>query len=460
MVPYNLVARATGKTITLTAVTEDGLKAWSKKANKRTQAWVNAAHFDASAGETLLLPGADGGIVEVLLGIDGDLDLWSWSAAVNALPPGRYALPKGTNGTLATNAALGWALGTYVFDRYTATSAPAAELVWPTRADRRAVEGTASSIALTRDLINTPASDMGPVELAGAARKLAREFKARFSVIVGDDLLKNNYPMVHAVGRASDRAPRLIDFTWGKSGDPKVTLVGKGVCFDSGGLDLKPPAGMKLMKKDMGGAANVLGLARMIMMANLPVRLRVLVPAVENSVSSNAFRPLDVLTSRAGITVEIGNTDAEGRLVLADALYEAASENPELVFDFATLTGAARVALGPELPVMFANDDLLAADLSKHGDAAGDPVWRLPLWKPYLRTLKSKVADLNNISEMPQGGAITAALFMNEFVKDSVSWAHFDIMAWNTSSRPGRPVGGEAMAIRAAFGTIAARFGK
>jgi leucyl aminopeptidase len=460
MVPYNLVARATGKTITLTAVTEDGLKAWSKKANKRTQAWVNAAHFDASAGETLLLPGADGGIVEVLLGIDGDLDLWSWSAAVNALPPGRYALPKGTNGTLATNAALGWALGTYVFDRYTATSAPAAELVWPARADRRAVEGTASSIALTRDLINTPASDMGPVELAGAARKLAREFKARFSVIVGDDLLKNNYPMVHAVGRASDRAPRLIDFTWGKSGDPKVTLVGKGVCFDSGGLDLKPPAGMKLMKKDMGGAANVLGLARMIMMANLPVHLRVLVPAVENSVSSNAFRPLDVLTSRAGITVEIGNTDAEGRLVLADALYEAASENPELVFDFATLTGAARVALGPELPVMFANDDLLAADLSKHGDAAGDPVWRLPLWKPYLRTLKSKVADLNNISEMPQGGAITAALFMNEFVKDSVSWAHFDIMAWNTSSRPGRPVGGEAMAIRAAFGTIAARFGK
>jgi len=279
-------------------------------------------------------------------------------------------------------------------------------------------------------------------------------------VIVGDDLLKKNYPMVHAVGRASDRAPRLIDFTWGKPGDPKVTLVGKGVCFDSGGLDLKPPAGMKLMKKDMGGAANVLGLARMIMMANLPVRLRVLVPAVENSVSSNAFRPLDVLTSRAGITVEIGNTDAEGRLVLADALYEAASEDPELVLDFATLTGAARVALGPELPVMFVNDDSLAADLSKHGDAAGDPVWRLPLWKPYLRTLKSKVADLNNIGEMPQGGAITAALFMNEFVKDTVPWAHFDIMAWNTSSRPGRPVGGEAMAIRAAFGTVAARFRK
>jgi leucyl aminopeptidase len=460
MVPHNLVARATGKTITLTPVTEDGLKTWSKKADKRTQVWVDAAHFNATAGSPLLLPSVDGGITEALLGIEGDSDLWSWSAAVDALPPGRYALPKGTNATLATNAALGWALGTYVFDRYTATPAPVAELVWPARVDRRAVEGTASSIALTRDLINTPASDMGPAELAAAARKLAREFKARFSVIVGDDLLKKNYPMVHAVGRASDRAPRLIDFTWGKPSDPKVTLVGKGVCFDSGGLDLKPPAGMKLMKKDMGGAANVLGLARMIMMANLPVRLRVLVPAVENSVSSNAFRPLDVLTSRAGITVEIGNTDAEGRLVLADALYEAASEDPELVLDFATLTGAARVALGPELPVMFVNDDSLAADLSKHGDAAGDPVWRLPLWKPYLRTLKSKVADLNNIGEMPQGGAITAALFMNEFVKDTVPWAHFDIMAWNTSSRPGRPVGGEAMAIRAAFGTVAARFRK
>jgi len=261
------------------------------------------------------------------------------------------------------------------------------------------------------------------------------------------------------VGRASDRAPRLIDIRWGKASDPKVTIVGKGVCFDSGGLDLKPPTGMKMMKKDMGGAANALGLARMIMMAGLPVRLRVLVPAVENSVSGNAFRPLDVLQSRAGITVEIGNTDAEGRLILADALYEGASEKPEMMVDFATLTGSARVALGPELPVMFANNDELAADLAKHGAIVGDPVWRLPLWKPYLRTLKSNVADLNNIGEMSQGGAITAALFMNEFVDSRVPWAHFDIMAWNTSSRPGRPAGGEAMAMRAAFATIVARFG-
>ena len=458
--PHNLVARATGKTITLTPLSEAGLDDWLKKADKRIAAWVGAADFDASSGAILLLPGKDGGIVGALLGVNGDDDVWSWSAAVEALPPGRYAIPKRTGAKQANNAALGWALGTYAFDRYKKVTRPEAELVWPAKADRAAVDGIASSIALTRDLINTPASDLGPAELAAAARKLAREFRARCSVIVGDDLLKKNYPMVHAVGRASDRAPRLIDIVWGNPRHPKVTLVGKGVCFDSGGLDLKPASGMKLMKKDMGGAANALGLARMIMSAKLPVRLRVLVPAVENSVSGDAFRPLDVLDSRAGITVEIGNTDAEGRLILGDALYEAASEDPELILDFATLTGAARVALGPELPVLFANDDSLAGDLSKYGEAAGDPVWRLPLWKPYRRTMDSKVADINNIGEMAQGGAIIAALFLDEFVKDTVPWAHFDIIAWNTSSRPGRPAGGEAMAIRAAFGTIAARFGK
>ena len=458
--PHNIVARATGNTMSLTPLTEAGLTTWLKKADKPTVAWVEAAHFEAASGEVLLLPGDGGGISGALLGIDGEDDLWAWSAAVDVLPPGRYALAKRTGARQATNAALGWALGTYVFDRYSKASPPEAELVWPAKADRDAVLGAASSIALTRDLINTPASDMGPADLAAAARKLAREFKAKFSVIVGNDLLKKNYPMVHAVGRASDRAPRLIDMTWGRVSDPKVTLVGKGVCFDSGGLDLKSASGMKLMKKDMGGAANVLGLARMIMMAKLPVRLRVLVPAVENSVSGDAFRPLDVLSSRAGITVEIGNTDAEGRLILADALYEGASEKPALMLDFATLTGAARVALGPELPVMFANDDALAADLTKHGDTVGDPVWRLPLFKPYRSTLNSKVADLNNIGDMPQGGAITAALFLNEFVDAAIPWAHFDIMAWNTASRPGRPAGGEAMAIRAAFAMIAARFGR
>ena len=457
--PFNLAARSTGKTIPLTALTEDGLRAWLAKAGKSTSTWVEAAHFTAAACETLLVPKGDGTVAGALLGIEDANDVWSWSAAVGKLPPGRYMLTNSIAKSQATNAALGWALGTYSFDRYLKVKAPEAELVWPARADRNAVLGAASSVALTRDLINMPASDMGPAELAAVARKLAREFKAKFSVIVGQELLKKNFPMVHAVGRASDRAPRLIDIRWGKASDPKVTIVGKGVCFDSGGLDLKPPTGMKMMKKDMGGAANALGLARMIMMAGLPVRLRVLVPAVENSVSGNAFRPLDVLQSRAGITVEIGNTDAEGRLILADALYEGASEKPEMMVDFATLTGSARVALGPELPVMFANNDELAADLAKHGAIVGDPVWRLPLWKPYLRTLKSKVADLNNIGEMSQGGAITAALFMNEFVDSRVPWAHFDIMAWNTSSRPGRPAGGEAMAMRAAFATIVARFG-
>jgi leucyl aminopeptidase len=459
MVPHNLAARATGKTIPLTPLTEEGLDAWLEKAGKATAAWVEAAGFDAGAGETLLLPAEKGGLSGALLGIEGDDDIWSWSAAIDALPQGRYALPKRTGAKLATNAALGWALGAYVFDRYTKTAAPEAELVWPDRADRDAVLRTASAMALTRDLITTPSSDMGPDELAAATRKLAKEFKAKFSVIVGDDLMKKNYPMVHAVGRASDRAPRLIDFTWGRPRDPKVTLVGKGVCFDTGGLDLKAATGMKLMKKDMGGAANVLGLARLIMMAKLPVRLRVLIPAVENSVSGDAFRPLDVLKSRAGLTVEIGNTDAEGRLILADALHEGASESPAMMLDFATLTGAARVAMGPELPVMFANDDALAADFSKHGEAAGDPVWRLPLWKPYRRALNSSVADLNNVGDIPQGGAITAALFLNEFVDASVPWAHFDIMAWNSASRPGRPAGGEAMAIRAAFAVIEARFG-
>jgi len=360
----------------------------------------------------------------------------------------------------ATRAALGWALDTYVFDRYREKVRPSAELVWPARADRAAVLRRAGGVGLVRDLVNTPSADMGPAELAAAARKLAREFKARCGITVGGDLLKKGYPMIHAVGRASDRAPRLIDLTWGRPRDPKVTLVGKGVCFDSGGLDLKGAQGMKQMKKDMGGAAQVLGLARMIMMAGLPVRLRVLIPAVENSVSGNAFRPLDVLKSRKGLTVEIGNTDAEGRLVLADALAEAVSEAPDLVLDFATLTGAARVALGPGLPAMFCNDDALAGELETAGRRDADPVWRMPLFEPYRRTLESKVADLNNIGDMPQGGAITAALFLEAFVASDIPWAHFDVYAWNAARRPGRPEGGEAMAIHAAFEVIENRFGK
>ncbi|HYC14728.1 MAG TPA: leucyl aminopeptidase family protein, partial [Stellaceae bacterium] len=313
-------------------------------------------------------------------------------------------------------------------------------------------------ITLARDLINTPAEDMGPAELSGAAETLAGKHGARFSVLIGDELLSANYPMVHAVGRGSARAPRLIDIVWGDPKAPKLTLVGKGVCFDSGGLDLKPAQGMRMMKKDMGGAATLLGLAAAIMDARLPVRLRLLVPAVENFVSGTSIRPLDVIRTRKGLAVEIGNTDAEGRLILCDALAEADSEKPQLILDAATLTGAARVALGPELPALFANDDALAEELVAAGTAESDPLWRLPLWKPYRKLLDSKVGDLNNVSESGFAGAIIAALFMAEFVSPATPWAHIDTFAWNQATRPGRPEGGEALALRALYAALKRRF--
>jgi leucyl aminopeptidase len=359
----------------------------------------------------------------------------------------------------AGDAALGWALAAYRFTRYRAGEDMQADLVWPSACDRAAVESAALATYLVRDLINTPASDMGPGELAAAARKLGRDFGARCRVVAGPALLRDNYPAIHAVGRASSRAPRLVDLTWGDRRAPKVTLVGKGVCFDSGGLDLKSAQHMKLMKKDMGGAATVLGLARMIMAADLPVRLRVLVPAVENSVSGDAMRPLDVVATRRGLSVEIGNTDAEGRVVLADALSAAAAEKPDLLIDCATLTGAARVALGGELPALFSNHDATAEALLKSAAQASDPLWRLPLWDPYRRHLESPVADLTNAPDEPLAGAITAALFLAEFVDDGIPWVHLDLMAWNTSARPGRPKGGEAMGMRALFGLVENRFG-
>jgi leucyl aminopeptidase len=350
-------------------------------------------------------------------------------------------------------------LACYQFTRFRSRNARVwPRLLWPAAADRGHVARTAGAIAMTRDLVNTPAGDMGPEELADAAAALAGSTGALFRTIVGDALLQENFPAIHAVGRASPRAPRLIDLRWGADTAPKVTLVGKGVCFDTGGLDLKSSANMKLMKKDMGGAALVLGVARMIMDARLPVRLRVLIPAVDNAVSGNAFRPLDVLATRKGLTVEIGNTDAEGRLVLADALAEADREKPDLLIDVATLTGAARTALGPELPALFTADDALAAQLLAAGDEEADPLWRLPLWKPYRRMLDSKVADIINASDSPHAGAITAALFLQEFVSPGTAWAHLDVFAWNPSSRPGRPEGGEAIGLRALYGAIARRW--
>lgn len=423
--------------------------------------WVRATGYGAKPGAVLLLPGnGENSVSGALVGVECENDIWSWGAAAQALPAGNYQIESTLSVDGAGRAALGWALGSYTFSRYRSNDRPARNLVWPKGAERIHVSAAADATGFVRDLINTPAADMGPADLAAAAESIANEFGAEFAVTVGDELLDKDFPAIHAVGRAAAVAPRLIDMNWGEPGYRRVTLVGKGVCFDTGGLDLKPSRGMALMKKDMGGAATVLGLARMIMATRLPVRLRVLIPAVENSVSGNAMRPRDILQTRKGITVEIGNTDAEGRLVLADALTEALTDKPELLLDFATLTGAARSAVGTEIAAMFSPDDDLAEALYRHGVDEDDPVWRMPLWKPYRRLIDSKVADINNAGDSPYAGAITAALFLSEFVEAGTSWAHFDIMAWNPSPRPGRPEGGEAMGMRAAFAAIRERFEK
>jgi leucyl aminopeptidase len=421
------------------------------------QRWIVASGYSAKPGRLLPVPDGEGGLAGVVLGVAADEPFAA--AALAELPAGtyRFALPP-PDPRLAT---LGFLLGRYRFDRYRKPETKAVRLVVPEGVDGEAAGRAAAAVGLTRDLVNTPTSDMGPPDLEAAARALAERHGATCVATVGDDLLAKNFPMIHAVGRAAAaaNAPRLIDLRWGADDAPKVTLVGKGVCFDTGGLDIKPASGMLLMKKDMGGAANVLGLADMVMAAGLKVRLRVLVPAVENSIGSDAFRPGDVLKSRKGITVEIGNTDAEGRLVLSDALALADEETPDLLLDMATLTGAARVALGPDLPALFTNDDRLAADLARHGAAEHDPTWRLPLWPPYRRMLDSKVADTNNVSSGGYAGAITAALFLARFVERAKAYAHFDIFAWTPSAKPGRPEGGEAQAIRALYAVLAERYG-
>lgn len=425
--------------------------------------WLTARDFKPAAGKHALIPGADGDISAVLVIVDDQPDIWSLAGLSKSLPDGAYHLETGLLTELSEHdlqaLVTGWAIGTYRFDRYKSIDAPTARLVWPDGVYRQRVEQMARATSMVRDLINTPAEDMGPGALADAAKALAADHGAECRVTTGTDLLDDNLPMIHAVGRAADRAPRLIDLTWGNEDHPKVTLVGKGVCFDSGGLDIKPASGMELMKKDMGGAANVLGLAKLVMGGNLPVRLRVLVPAVENAVSGNAFRPGDILPSRKGLTVEIGNTDAEGRLILADALALAAEEEPDLLIDMATLTGAARVAVGTELAAFMTDDEDIAAALNDCGAAQADPVWRLPLWQPYLKMMKSDVADLNNAGSGRFAGATTAGLFLKEFVDGAGSWVHFDIMGYNSSSRPGRPKGGEAMGMRALDAYLRKRYG-
>ena len=460
----NIIDERHESSIPLRPIRKDALSSWLETQPAAVKRWVKSVGFEASAGRSLVIPDEQGNIREVLLGV-GD-SLWDWSTLPNELPAHAYHVDCELTEDESNRAALGWALGTYRFDRMRASKnklgdKARGELVWPEGCDRSHVESMARATFLVRDLINTPASDMGPADLAQSAKAAADNGGATIRILVGEELLEKGFPAIHAVGRAAapDRAPRLIDFTWGDAESPKVTLVGKGVCFDSGGLDLKPAANMKIMKKDMGGGAHVLGLASMIMDAKLPVRLRVLVPAVENSVSSNALRPLDVVPTRKGISIEIGNTDAEGRVILADALAEASSDEPDLIVDFATLTGAARVALGAELPAFYTNDDDVAKALDKHGANVSDPLWRMPLFKPYRKLIDGKVADITNSADTPLGGSITAALFLQEFVEPEIPWVHIDLMAWNTSSRPGRPEGGEAMGMRAVFALISERFG-
>lgn len=453
----DLLIDSSPNAIPLHLFTADEWEGWVASRPEAEQAWVKANGFSAKAGSVCVLPGTNGAIAAVLAGME--TPLWSAGALPGKLPDGDYMLAGAWEAEAATDVATGFLLGGYTFSRYKEVTAPKARLMWPGTADRVVAEAIAKGVCLARDLINTPANDLGPEELCAAVRAVGEEFGADITELAGDELLANNYPTIHMVGQAATREPRLIDLRWGDPDAPKVTLVGKGVCFDSGGLDLKPAGGMLRMKKDMGGAANVLGLAHMIMATGLPVRLRVLVPAVENAVAGNAMRPLDVVKTRKGLTVEIGNTDAEGRLILCDALAEADTESPEVLLDCATLTGAARVALGTDLPALFSNNDQLAADLLNGGQASNDPVWRLPLHAPYKDMLKSDVADLNNVSEGGFGGAITAALYMEHFVSASTPWAHFDMMAWNNSTKPGRPKGGEAQAVRGVFQMLRRRFG-
>ena len=451
----------------LHAMSASALTEWAAKRTPNERAWIAAHSFKADTGSLLTLPGDNGTISLAIVGLGKGDDPWVMGNMARALPTGTYALGDvvGCTPTLApafaTWAAQAWALGAYQFKRYKKSNGDGprelAKLVWPQKVNQAAVTRTVDAAILARDLINTPAADMMPTHLAAAIKAVGALFGASVTEIIGDDLLTQNYPMIHAVGRASAVAPRLIDLRWGNDSHPKITLVGKGVCFDTGGLDLKPSSGMALMKKDMGGAATLLGVAQAVMSANLPVRLRLLVPAVENAVSGNAFRPSDVLATRRGITVEIGNTDAEGRLVLGDALSEAASENPALLIDCATLTGAARTALGPDLPALFTDDETLAADLTAAARNTFDPLWRLPLWAPYRKLIESKVADINNAGESGFAGAITAALFLKEFVPATVPWAHIDLYAWNKSARPGHPEGGEAYCQRALFDLIEKR---
>ncbi|QAY79493.1 M17 family metallopeptidase [Sphingosinicella sp. BN140058] len=436
-----------------------GFDDWLRSQPERVRQAVQVQGFRGEPNQ-IAFPGTDsGGEATVILGVGNSAELGPWclAKAAEMLPEGRYRLDRGDAGV----ATLGWLLAQYSFERYKAPkNAKGPRILLSSEPARiEASVQLAEATALVRDLVNTPAGDLGPAELESAARDLAADCGAELNVTAGR-ALADGYPMIAGVGQGAtpDRSPRLIEVLWGNPAHPRIALVGKGVCFDTGGLDIKPSSGMRLMKKDMGGAAHVLGLGRLIMKRRLPVRLHILIPAVENSVSGAAFRPGDILGSRKGLTVEIGNTDAEGRLILGDALTKAGEGDPELILDFATLTGAARVALGPDLPALFASDDALAEGLLACGHDVRDPLWRMPLWDGYDEMLSSDIADLGNVSDAPMAGAVTAALFLRRFVPAGVPWAHFDTFAWRSSSRPGRPKGGDALGMRAAWALLSRRY--
>ncbi len=424
--------------------------------------FATACGFEPKPGRSQVLPDAAGGIAAVLFAIEtaeaAVKDLLLPGKLATSLPPGLYRFANEPHDPAL--AALSWLLSAYRFGRYKADASEQARLCAPEGVDAARIARIAKAVALGRDLINTPANDLGPAALEAAALGVAAQFEAQSAVVRGDHLLEAKLPLIHAVGRASAEAPRLVDFHWGDAAHPKVTLVGKGVCFDSGGLDIKPATGMLMMKKDMGGAASALALAQMIMAAGLPVRLRVVLPIVENAISGEAFRPGDIYPSRKGLSVEIGNTDAEGRLILADALALADEEAPDLLIDFATLTGAARVALGPDLPPFYTADEALATDIARFGASSQDPVWRMPLWDAYDKMLESKLADINNVGGGPFAGSITAALFLRRFVEHAKSWVHFDLYNWAAAAKSGRPEGGEIQGARLLYDLIEARYGR
>ncbi|HEY5810032.1 MAG TPA: leucyl aminopeptidase family protein [Povalibacter sp.] len=444
-------------------VYEEGFDAWRAGQDQPTRNWLAANAFKAERFKVILIPRPDGQPAAVVAGLGRrgtreELSCWNAAGLPDRLPDGHYHLAQPLPPTAAAQFAFGWLYGQYRFERYRRAAPPREVLLHLPQVDIAEAERLRAACALARDLVNTPANDMTPETLGNAALDLARRYGCEHRQIVGDALLSERFPAVHAVGRASTVAPRLVDMHWGDTTHPRVTLVGKGVCFDSGGLDIKPGASMLLMKKDMGGAAAVLGLAQLIMDARLPVRLRVIVPAVENAIAGDAFRPGDVLATRKGISVEVGNTDAEGRLILCDALTLADEDKPDLLIDMATLTGAARVALGPELPALFSSDDALAAEVVRTGLAESDPLWHMPMWNGYDDELASKIADINNVSASGFSGAIIAALFLRRFVNDAKAWLHIDLYSWNGKERPGRPVGAEAQCIRALYAFLKSRY--